>query len=405
MAFGDLIQSISAAGNSDSPSATLSGAITEGNLVVALFAVDDGVDLSTPPSGYNEDVVHEDTVFGNSIFSKLAGSGESTTVSATLASAQEWTVILAEFEGPFDAVPLDKTVSNAEGDVDTDGSTGTTAATAQADELLVATWVTQDGDPVLETPAVSNSFTLHEADSVGGALGNVGGFLASRVVTATGAFESTLTWSTTGSRCVGAMATYKKGAGGGGTVFQESYAGTLTSAGAVTKQAQKPLAGAITSAGTVVKQVQAFYAGTLTTAGVVAKLVSKTFAGALASAGAVTSIAVKLISLAGTLTSAGVLTRQTNKVLAGTLTPTGALTKQVAISLAGTVASAGSLTKRIGKAFAGAISTLTGALTAEAVEAAAVVVHVISLTGRFAKAISLSGKSDHTINLDGRADQ
>jgi len=212
MAFGGLIQSVVGKARDDSPTATLPGAITEGNLLIVIYAVDDGIDLSTLPTGFAEDVVLEDTVNGLTILSKIAGASESTTISGTMAASDSWVWIIAEFEGPYESTQLDKTVSLNDGSLDTDKSTGT-AETAQADELLIAAWCTQDGDPPSENPAVTNSFTLHEAESISGQLGDPGGFLASRVVTATGTFESTLSWDTTSSRGKGVMATYKKEAG------------------------------------------------------------------------------------------------------------------------------------------------------------------------------------------------
>ena len=234
MAFGGLIQSVVGKARDDSPTATLPGAITEGNLLIVIYAVDDGIDLSTLPDGFAEDVVLEDTVNGLTILSKIAGASESTTISGTMAASDSWVWIIAEFEGPYESTQLDKTVSLNDGSLDTDKSTGTTAETAQADELLVAAWCTQDGDPPSENPAVTNSFTLHEAESISGQLGDPGGFLASRVVSATGTFESTLSWDTTNSRGKGVMATYKKEAGAPADPEGSLIAGKLIRGGLLT---------------------------------------------------------------------------------------------------------------------------------------------------------------------------
>jgi hypothetical protein len=51
----------------------------------------------------------------------------------------------------------------------------------------------------------------------------------------------------------------------------KSIAGTLTTAGAVTKQTQRSLSGTLTTAGAVLKRIAKVLAGTLTTAGSLTK--------------------------------------------------------------------------------------------------------------------------------------
>lgn len=123
-----------------------------------------------------------------------------------------------------------------------------------------------------------------------------------------------------------------------GTTYNKSIAGTITPAGALTKQTRKSPAGSITPAGALTKRTGKLLAGTITPAG------------------ALTRAVVKLISLAGTITPAGAIAKQTGKLLAGALTPAGTLTRMTSKLLAGTLSPAGALLKRTTHALAGTVS-------------------------------------------------
>jgi len=144
----------------------------------------------------------------------------------------------------------------------------------------------------------------------------------------------------------------------GGTTFNQSVAGSVTPAGAVTKQAGKPLAGAISPAGTQVKQTNKAVAGTTASAGTLLKTTVKRFTGAVTPSSALANALVRLLSLAGAVTPAGVLLKQANKILSGAATPTGAATKQPRKTFAGAVAPASVVAniKTILLALAGAIT-------------------------------------------------
>ena len=94
-------------------------------------------------------------------------------------------------------------------------------------------------------------------------------------------------------------------------VYYEStrIVGSLTSAGVLVKQGQKPLAGTLTSAGALMGLPQKVLVGTLTSAGALIKQGQKV--------------------LAGTLTSAGVLVRKALTAFTSTLTSAGAITKHI----------------------------------------------------------------------------
>jgi hypothetical protein len=153
----------------------------------------------------------------------------------------------------------------------------------------------------------------------------------------------------------------------GGTTFDQAVSGTVTPAGAVTRQTGKVAAGAVTPAGSLVRLVAKTVAGTVTPAGALAtiKAVLRSFTGTVTPAGA----AVRQVQkpLAGSTTPAGVLVRQPQKRMTGTVTPAGALAtiKAVLRSFAGAVTPTGALTRRAGKASGGTV-TPAGALVRQA---------------------------------------
>lgn len=149
-----------------------------------------------------------------------------------------------------------------------------------------------------------------------------------------------------------------------GTAYTQDTSGTLTSAGAITKQANKVAAGTLTSAGAMVRSVAKSVAGTLTTAGAAIKQTAKSLAGTLTTAGALVSSRLYSLAVTGTLTTAGALARQTNKLAAGTLTTAGSLARSIAKVVAGTLTTAGTLARSTAKSLAGALTT-AGALVAD----------------------------------------
>lgn len=150
------------------------------------------------------------------------------------------------------------------------------------------------------------------------------------------------------------------------TAARKLLSGTLTSAGEVVKAGRKAVAGTLTSAGSLVKSARKVLSGALTSAGeVIGNKVSgamtyyQSVAGTLTSSGTVRTAARKLLS--GTLTSAGVMAKAGRKAVAGTLTSAGTVAKQINKSLAGTLSSAGTVVKQIRK-FLGGVLTSAGGL-------------------------------------------
>lgn len=141
MAFGSLVQSKSGTVPYTAAqtyiSLTFDSAPTEGNLLVAFHYSGNGV--VTQPTGWNvafwlTQPVDDDE---GGIFYKIAGASESSTVMVTCAAANEHVMTIAEFEGPFAGQVFDVESHSAYTVTSSPLSTGTTAATSQADELLL----------------------------------------------------------------------------------------------------------------------------------------------------------------------------------------------------------------------------------------------------------------------------
>lgn len=119
--------------------------------------------------------------------------------------------------------------------------------------------------------------------------------------------------------------------------------GVLTLAGTPTRQTQTSKAGVLTLAGAPTRQTQTSKTGALTSAGAIAKQTQTAKAGVLTFAGAVSAIKTFLQAIAGTLSLAGTLTRRAGKLLAGTLASAGAPTKQTQTTKTGTLTTSGTL--------------------------------------------------------------
>lgn len=136
-----------------------------------------------------------------------------------------------------------------------------------------------------------------------------------------------------------------------------SLTGTLSMSGALLKSTGKITAGTIASSGSLVKTTSRALIGVISFAGACVKQTRKVLTGALTVAGALAAVKTALISLSGTLTMAGALSKQTQKSLGGTITSTGALVRLIAKVLGGTIAPIGELIKRTARALAGTLSS------------------------------------------------
>jgi hypothetical protein len=158
----------------------------------------------------------------------------------------------------------------------------------------------------------------------------------------------------------------------GGLAKQDAKAisGAVTPAGSVAKQDQKPLAGAIAASGAVARQARKALAGAVAGSGGLIRQIGKALAGAVTPAGALSTVKVVLRAFAGALTPSGAVTKVAGKGVAGGLTPAGAVSKAARNALSGGLTAAGALAKTIGRHLAGALAA-AGALNLAAAGGAA----------------------------------
>jgi hypothetical protein len=328
--------------------------ISAGNLLLTSLMLDAGSSLSiTPPSGWTL-YTRADNGTGSflcAIFYRVADGSESGSYSYTLGSSVVGSAQTIRITG-HDATWEDATPTQNTGLSESMGYYGVTTNTANA--LAIAYVGVDSTSNVPTTPSGFTSESSGNGSSRGWRISSLvvvaPGWIGNSYVSTQG---STRHWATI-------MIAIKPGAGG--TQHNQSVAGTLTSAGAITRRAAKLPAGALTSAGAITKRTASAKAGSLTTSGVAIKRTASTKAGTLTSAGTVARRAGK--STAGTLTSSGTATRRTSKGVAGTLSSSGALSaiRTVLMAIAGVLGLSGTATKRTATTKAGTL-TSAGAAT------------------------------------------
>jgi hypothetical protein len=229
MAWGDLVQHKSSycgtGGQAETTiTVTLDSTPTEGNLLVMTSYCGNG-DL-TAPSGWSVahwliQPVNDD---GGGTFYKIAGASESTTItSPEAASANEHVFTVAEYEGPWDASPLDQETHNSY-TIGNTPRTLTTGTLSQADNLIIGCAV---GRLNANEPPTYGGNTDGDGANFSGGFSNVDGVWASsfkfehqdyKTVSATTAVSSE--WDTVDSNYNGGniegLAVFMKGDTGGG---------------------------------------------------------------------------------------------------------------------------------------------------------------------------------------------
>lgn len=233
MAFGDRIQTATNTGTSGAANVTFSAA-TAGNLLVFTItrsaATSAAGDVFSTPSGWANLPAANDS--GDNMAAggwyKIAAGGETSVALDGTNESGNWTAIVNEYEGAFDATPLDVVAEDESNTATavTSQASGTTATTAQNDELAVAYFGIDNGGN-FGTKQYSNSFT-EQGVLISGA--RAGSTQATRVLTATGTYTTTLSYSAGGSadEMYGAIATFKKASSGAYTLDLDagSYAVT-----------------------------------------------------------------------------------------------------------------------------------------------------------------------------------
>jgi hypothetical protein len=191
---------------------TLSPAATAGNLLVTGVAIDKASGTITVPTGFT--LVQKADAAGNissgAMAYKIAVGGE-TAITWNWVAAEEGTAWIGEYSGLVASSVLDKSAEN-EADVVTavaSISTGTTVATTQNDELAVGMFISDSSNSVGTSRAWTNGFTSIFEQPVPADSGAPFLAVATKILSATGAVETTL--SHNGSdESYATVATFKK---------------------------------------------------------------------------------------------------------------------------------------------------------------------------------------------------
>jgi len=191
---------------STSPSVTLSSTAIAGNLIVIGIGVDKNATSVTPPSGFTLIQSYTSASVSGAMAYKVANGTETTiTWSLGTVGAAGCTMWAGEYRGTLSSGVLDVSVENdsGAGAVST-LATGTTAATAQNDEIAIAMMMIDSVS--VESYTWDNSFSSVYDDSETGGCGGL--FVASKTLTTTGTQTSTCTW-TTADQAYACLATFK----------------------------------------------------------------------------------------------------------------------------------------------------------------------------------------------------
>lgn len=221
MAFGDLVGAASKVSLA-SGEAALGCTASSGELLI--FAIGRSATHSAggswgTPVGWSpiEDSGIAACNMGGAAFYKIA-DGTETGASTIGASTQGNTqAMILRFEGPWASSPLDKIAEDTGnlGIVSGSMSTGTTAATDQADELAIAVFAFDRFDAIDTSRTYTNDFTEVAITDISTA--RAGAVVAKKVLSATGAVECTFSFTDTGDEMYGLVGTFRKlvAAGGG----------------------------------------------------------------------------------------------------------------------------------------------------------------------------------------------
>jgi hypothetical protein len=175
---------------------------TQGNLLIAL-GKGSNVITNASISGWT---LATSTLAGTTgtigLWYKIAGAAESKDVSLVWTGSTSTFIGIEEWTG-ISSSPLDKVANtNSDGSTVSSRSSGTTAATTVADELIIAGFGMGNN---VTAGSLTNSFTAEWA------LSGYQYYLASKIVSSTGAQETTMSW-TTARLAGGLIATFKGGA-------------------------------------------------------------------------------------------------------------------------------------------------------------------------------------------------
>ena len=203
------VQKVSAASAGDAASinATYGSAPTQDNLLVLVHHYRDDVTV-TLPAGWTQAVALVSDKSTTTIAYRIAGVAEGTGVTVSVSRSKHQTLHIFEYSGIDTASPLDKTASNPCSTPTASCSSGTTATTSVADELVIAA-IGLAGASGSWDDTWTNAFTEQSTvESTGTSDERSASSIADRIVTTTGTFETTEGW-TTNHKAQGAIATFK----------------------------------------------------------------------------------------------------------------------------------------------------------------------------------------------------
>lgn len=360
--------------------------VTAGNLLTARIswrtAGASTLDSVTDSLG-NTWTIHADTLAYNPVLLQYLQ-----VASCTSASSGACTITVALSTDTPKAISADEW-NNTEGSMEFDVGIG---SSGNSDTFNSGDAVTTTDNQLGISQCVANA-------SVGGAFTTpTGGFSDGRVYIGSGAWwQNDLNnpdLGTAGTKSAGEVlasgatrqwgcniATFKlSGGGGGGTVYEQALAGSLTGAGVLTRRTSKNIAGSTTYSGSVVKltgkglsgsytcsgglvkQTAKSYTGSLTGTGSLVKATAISLTSSVTGSGALSNSVVLTVALEASMTVAGALNKMTLKALTGASTLAGAITKKTLKALDGDITVAGALSKLTKRAIAGSV-TATGLLS------------------------------------------
>lgn len=215
------VQKVSCAASASDTCTTASITTTTGNLIVvgAGYQEDAFVSITDNKSNTYIEAIAEvaccsATNKGQQRYKANASGGASHTFTLTGASGSFYGEIsVAEISGAATASPLDKTMTGTE--TSTDHSSGSTATTSQANEILIGFGTSRDGATLTtDTGAGWTEIDRYEATA------NIPLITGYRIVSATGTYAYTYT-SSPSLEAVQGISTWKEAAAGGGAAPQQ----------------------------------------------------------------------------------------------------------------------------------------------------------------------------------------
>ncbi|MGV7222076.1 MAG: hypothetical protein ACQ9MH_11155 [Nitrospinales bacterium] len=166
-------------------------------MFIGAAAGDDNSFSVATPSGWTSVATELSSSTGgehrSEIFWKVAGPSEGTSTTVTMSGTRGRVIVFAEISG-VDTAAVDveaDAVDTGTGDID--HSSGTTGSTSSADSIALV-FINHHDDDTTST-SITNSFVEQELVEVQGSdvEGNITGVLATKILTATGTQETTIT--------------------------------------------------------------------------------------------------------------------------------------------------------------------------------------------------------------------